>query len=358
MIYALWQMFHSDSTALNVLRYITFRGAAAAITGFLIVALLGDRFVVWLRSIQFQQNVRDDGPESHKKKQGTPTMGGLLIFGAFAVSAILYGNFSNRFVWLLMLGTLAFSAVGFVDDLLCVVRKNHKGLSGRLRLAIEFVITTAVIGVLLFTPEWTDEVWVPLFKNIHPQIGYLYIVFGYFVVAGMANFVNLTDGLDGLATGVSLPVLAALGLIAYASGHVEFARYLGIFYSSEVGELLVLVGALMGALAGFLWHNAHPATMFMGDVGSLGIGGFIGLLAICIKQELLLPIVGAVFFAEGLSVMLQVGSYKLRKKRIFRMAPIHHHFELMGWAENKVIVRFWIVGFLAALLGVALLKVR
>lgn len=357
MIMAMWEWLAANFGLPPLFTYITFRAAIGAVFGFVLVAWLGGWFASTMQQLQFGQQIREDGP-AHQHKQGTPTMGGLLFMTVFAFCTLLFGNLSNGFVWLLLLGTMAFATVGFVDDLMCIVRKNSRGLSGKIRLLIEAIITIAVTVVLLLSPEYTSELWLPVQKHWHPDIGIWYVPVAVLVVLGTANGVNLTDGLDGLATGVTLPVLAALAVFAYSAGHATIAQYLSLFFSTELGEITVLIAIFAGVLLGFLWHNSHPASMFMGDTGSLAIGGFVGLTAVMVKQELLLPIIGFVYVMETVSVILQVGSFKLRGKRIFRMAPIHHHFELQGWAENKVIVRFWMIGIVAAVVGLALLKVR
>ena len=342
----------------NLLRYITVRSGAAALTSFLFMLLVTPWFQARMRQLQFGQTIRADGPQTHQQKSGTPTMGGIVIFSAFLLSTLLWGRFDNSFVLLLLSATLAFVAIGFADDLLCLMNRSSKGLSGKMRLFLELVLVVAVVVALRFNVDWSDELWVPFFKDFHPAINWLYLPLAYLVIAGTANGVNLADGLDGLAAGLALPVLAALAFLGYACGHVEMARYLLISYSPSAGEITVLVAALAGSVLGFLWYNSYPASLFMGDTGSLGIGGFIGLSALLIKQELLLPILCGMFALEVLSVILQVGSFKLTGKRIFKMAPLHHHFELSGWPESKVIARFWIVGVLFALLALISMKVR
>lgn len=358
MIYSLLYPLHDILGWTNLLRYITVRSTGAALTAFLMMLLFTPWFERKMAHLQLEQSIRNDGPESHKSKAGTPTMGGLVIFGVFLIAALFWARLDNSFVMLLLLGTMAFVAIGFVDDLFCLFRKSSKGLSGYLRLLLELIVVASVVTALRFNVDWSDELWMPFLKSFHPSIGWWYIPFGFLVVAGTANGVNLADGLDGLASGMALPVLAALGFLGYACGHVDIARYLLIFYSPIAGEITVLVASLAGAVLGFLWYNSHPASLFMGDTGSLGIGGFIGLTALFIKQELLLPILCGMFALEVLSVILQVASFKLTGKRIFKMAPLHHHFELKGWPESKVIARFWIVGILFALLALASVKVR
>ncbi len=348
----------------RIFNYTSFRLVAAAITALLLAYLFGPRFIRFLRRLRFGESVRSDGPESHQAKAGTPTMGGMMIMASMSVSILLWGNLSNLYVMLVWLGTLALSAVGFVDDYSKSVLKISGGMKPRTKFFWQILIALSfAIVVYMFpytakgAPEQATNLYLPFMKNPLINMGVLAIFFWMFVVVGTSNAVNLTDGLDGLAAGISVVVLVTLALIAYITGLDEITRYLLLVHVPEANEVSVFLAALAGACVGFLWFNAHPAEVFMGDTGSLAIGGAIGMTAILIHREILLMILGGIFVAEALSVILQVGSYKLRQKRIFRMAPLHHHFELGGWHENKVVIRFWIVGILLALISVSSLKI-
>jgi phospho-N-acetylmuramoyl-pentapeptide-transferase len=304
--------------------------------------------------------VRDDGPQSHLKKAGTPTMGGALILVAIAISILLWGDLTNAYVWLVTIVMLGFGAIGWVDDYRKLIYKNSKGLSARARLFWESLIALSAVIFLYTTaavPAETSLI-IPFFKNVMMPLGLFYIAFSYCVIVGCSNAVNLTDGLDGLAILPTVMVGGALGIFAYLSGHVQFASYLTIPYIAGVGEVAVFCAAIVGAGLGFLWFNTYPAQVFMGDVGALGLGAALGIIAVVVRQELVLMIMGGIFVMETVSVILQVASFKLTGKRIFRMAPIHHHFELKGWPEPRVIVRFWIISFVLVLLGLASLKIR
>ncbi len=358
MLYHLLYSLVEYSTFFNVFRYITFRTIYAVVTALLICWLVGPWAIRQLRKFSIGQAIRPDGPASHLSKEGTPTMGGLLILLAAVVATLLWADLTNAYVWLVLWTSLGFGAVGFLDDLRVVRRRSHKGLSGKLRLLLEFLIAGVTALVLAHHPAFSTTLSVPFFKEVQPDLGPLYIPFALFVIVGAANAVNLTDGLDGLAIG---PVTIAAGtylLFSYLSGNIKTAQYLQIPYVAGVGELSVLCGAMVGAGMGFLWFNAYPAEVFMGDVGSLSLGAALGAVAVVTKHEILLAIVGGIFVVEALSVILQVSSFKLRRKRIFRMAPIHHHFEMKGWAEPKIIVRFWILSIFLGLLAISTLKLR
>jgi phospho-N-acetylmuramoyl-pentapeptide-transferase len=350
---------HTSISAFNVFRYITFRTIYASLTAFLISIVLGAWAIERLRRLQVGQFVREDGPQSHLKKSGTPTMGGVLILGAIVVSTLLWANLTNFYVWMLLMVTTGFGVIGFVDDYLMQVKKRSKGLTARQK----FLAQTAVallVGLLFYRhPDFSTRVSVPFLKNVTPDLGGFYVLFTVLVVVGASNAVNLTDGLDGLAIG---PVVIAAGtymIFAYVTGNVKFAEYLQLTFIPGAGEATVFCGALAGAGLGFLWFNAYPAQVFMGDVGSLSLGAAVGTIAIITKQEILLVLVGGLFVIETLSVIAQVGFFKLTHgKRIFRMAPLHHHFELKGWPEPKVIVRFWIVAGALALIAMSTLKLR
>ena len=360
MLYLL-QFFKNDLNILNVFQYITFRTGGALITAFLIVLLSGPAFIKWLKSKQGEgQPIRADGPQTHLSKKGTPTMGGLLIVIAGVLSTLCWANPMNAYVWVILGVFVGFGAIGFVDDYLKLTKHNSAGISGRKRLGIEFAFSlmACVIMICLENGSMATILTIPFFKNLPIDIGWFYIPFVLVVIVGTANAVNLTDGLDGL---VSVPVIMSLGVfmvIAYLVGHAVFADYLHIYHVEGAGELSVLAGALIGGTLGFLWYNAHPAQVFMGDTGSLALGGALGALAVATKHEIVLAIAGGVFVVEALSDIIQVGSYKLRHKRVFLMAPIHHHFEKKGWSETTVVIRFWIVSILLALAALATLKLR
>ena len=346
---------------LNVFSYITFRTGGAIMTALLFVFLFGPAIIDMLRLKQGKgQPIREDGPQSHLLKRGTPTMGGLMILSGATFSVLLWANLQNRYVWIVMGVTLLFGAIGFYDDFLKVTKRTASGFSGRTRLAIEFVIAAiATLAIMqLSPPPFSGALTVPFFKEVVLQLGPLFVLVGMIVIAGAGNAVNLTDGLDGLAIVPVMIAAATFGLIAYLSGNVKFANYLQIHHVAGSGELAIICGALIGAGLGFLWFNAPPAMIFMGDTGSLALGGALGTIAVAIKHEFVLAIVGGLFVLEALSVIIQVASYKLTGKRVFRMAPLHHHFEQKGWAEATVVVRFWIISVVLALAGLATLKLR
>ena len=361
----------------RIFRYLTFRTAFASLTALLIGLLIGPYVIQKLREFQIGQYIREDGPESHQKKSGTPTMGGVLIVIAIILPTLLWSDLSNPFIWITILSTLAFGAIGFADDYIKVVKKRNLGLTGRAKLFWQGLAAAGVaisLAVLTQFKMFSTEISVPFIKSLRPDmqwhwfasiphLGFLvflpFVAFIVFVLMGSSNAVNLTDGLDGLAIGCTIIAAGALSVLTYVSGHVVFADYLELQRMPLVAELTVYCGAMVGASIGFLWYNAHPAEVFMGDVGSLALGGAIGTVAVIIRQELLLPFIGGIFILEAVSVLLQVGSYKLRnKKRIFKMAPLHHHFEQSGWHESKVIVRFWIGALVFALFALTTLKLR
>jgi phospho-N-acetylmuramoyl-pentapeptide-transferase len=357
----LYQWLYSLSdhvSAFNVFRYITFRTFVAFFTGFLVCWISGPFFIQSLVKKQMGQVIRDDGPQTHKKKQGTPTMGGGLILLGVLVPALLWTNLIDPLVWATLVVMIGYGYIGYVDDSMKVTKKNTKGLPGKLRLAAEYAIAAGVIGVLIHYYGFSTVVNVPFFKNAGVDIGWWYILFGPLVVVGCANAVNLTDGLDGLAIVPVIICATTLAVFAYIAGNAEIARYLNIPHIPGAGELTPLAGAMVAAGLGFLWYNTYPAQVFMGDVGSLSIGGFLGILAVLTKNELLLIVLGGVFVVEALSVITQVISFKLTGKRVFKMAPIHHHYELKGLTETKIIVRFWIISILLAILSLSTLKLR
>jgi len=342
----------------NLIRYITFRAGAAALTALIIGLVIGPKFIGWLRIKQGKgQPIREDGPASHLlTKKGTPTMGGLMILTAMTLSTLLWMDFGNRFTWACLFVTLGFGMIGFMDDYDKVTKRSHKGVSGKVRLLLEFIV--AVIAVVAISALSGTTLYLPFLKDIGLHLGAFYILFAATVIVGSGNAVNLTDGLDGLAT---MPVIIAaltFGVIAYLVGNVKFADYLGIHHVLGAGDLSVFCAAIIGAGLAFLWYNAPPAAVFMGDTGSLALGGALGSIAVVTNHEIVLAIVGGLFVLEAVSVIVQVVSYKLTGKRVFRMAPIHHHFEHLGWSEPTVVIRFWIISFVLALAGLATLKIR
>jgi len=348
---------------LNVTRYITFRTAAASLTALAISLLLGPRLIAKLRDFQIGQVIRQEGPQSHRAKAGTPTMGGLLILTAAIVPTLLWADLSNPYIWIAVLATCAFGAVGFADDYLKIVRRSHHGLIPRYKMGGQVLVGLAVGTAVLVLAEQNPPLYntrliFPFFKNLIPDLGVFYLPFATFVLVAWSNAVNLTDGLDGLAISTFGVAAAAFTALAYVTGHAILADYLLLVRFPPAGELTIFCGALVGASLGFLWYNSYPAEIFMGDVGSLALGGALGTVAILIKQELLLVIVGGVFVLEASSVVIQVASFKLTGKRVFKMAPIHHHFELIGWSEPKVITRFLILAVILALFSLTTLKLR
>ncbi len=361
MFYQLLYPLHAYFGAFNVVRYITFRTALATLTALLVSLALGPWLIRRLRESQIGQEIREEGPVSHRAKRGTPTMGGLLILIAVLVPTVMWADPRNVFVWLAVASTLAFGAIGFADDYLKIRRRHNRGLRARTKLAAQCAVALTVGLLLMVLTEqgvYDTRLSVPFFKTFTPDLGWGYVALTVLVLAGAANAVNLTDGLDGLAVGALLIAAAAFTVLSYAAGHAIVADYLGIANVKGTGELTIFCGALVGANIGFLWFNCHPAEVFMGDVGSMSMGGAVGTVALLIKQELLLVVVGGLFVLEALSVILQVGSFRLRGKRILRMAPLHHHFELAGWSETKVVIRMWIVALIFALLALATLKLR
>jgi phospho-N-acetylmuramoyl-pentapeptide-transferase len=376
LYWLLFQKLYPFFHPFRIFRYLTFRTAFASGTALLIALVIGPYVIQKLREFQIGQYIREDGPQSHQKKSGTPTMGGVLIVIAILLPTVLWSDPANPFVWIAVFATLAFGAVGFADDYIKVVKRRNLGLTARAKLAGQAIAAVLVATALVLLQQFklfSTALMVPFAKSLRPDLlwhaamhlphlGFLaflpFVVWVVFVLMGSSNAVNLTDGLDGLAIGCTIIAAAALAVLTYVSGHVVFADYLELQRMPNVGELTVFCGSMVGASIGFLWYNAHPAEIFMGDVGSLALGGAIGTVAIIIRQELLLVFIGGIFIMEAVSVMLQVGSYKLRKKRIFKMAPIHHHFEQMGWSESKVIARFWILALVFALFALTTLKLR
>ena len=360
MLYHLLDWLANDYNFLNVFRYLTMRAILGVLTALTICFLIGPAIIRRLVTQKLGQTVRDDGPQTHLAKAGTPTMGGLLILIAIVFATLLWADLRNRFVWIALLTTVAFGAIGFVDDYLKIIHKHPRGIGARAKF---FWQTVAGLGAAyaLYTlarvPAETQLLF-PVFKNLFIDLGPWFILWGYLVIVGSSNAVNLTDGLDGLATLPTVMVAVALGIFAYVIGHLKFSGYLGFPYIHGVGEIMIFCAATAGAGLGFLWFNTYPAMVFMGDIGALALGAALGVIALVTRQEIVLVVMGGVFVMETVSVMLQVASFKLTGKRIFRMAPLHHHFELKGWPEPRVIVRFWIISLILVLIGLATLKIR
>ncbi len=376
LYWLLWERLYHYFSPFRVFQYNTFRTAFASLTALFLSILLGPWLIRKLREFQIGQHIREDGPRSHMKKAGTPTMGGLLIVGTVAISTLLWANLRNPYIWIALFGLIGFGAVGFYDDLTKVRRMRNLGLTARMKMTLQ-ILVSLIIGFILLglhaKGAYSTNVNVPFFKQFQPDLlvksllhspwtyplAFLgFYVFIAFILVGASNAVNLTDGLDGLAIGLMIIAAGAITVLAYVTGHARFADYLDLARLPGASELTIFCGALTGASIGFLWYNAHPAEIFMGDVGSLALGGSLGTVAVLIKQEILLVFIGGVFVVEAMSVILQVGSYKLRGKRIFKMAPLHHHFEALGWQESKIITRFWIAGLVMALFALTTLKLR
>ncbi|MCC6859284.1 MAG: phospho-N-acetylmuramoyl-pentapeptide-transferase [Bryobacterales bacterium] len=374
--YLLFEQLHRTLGPLRLFGYVTFRTAFASLTALFLCIVLGPWFVSKLRAFQIGQHIREEGPKSHQKKAGTPTMGGVLIVVSIVIPTLLWADLSNPYIWLALLGLVAYGCIGFIDDYAKVLKRRNLGLSGRRKFGLQ-VLVAFVIGVILLVMHaqgmFSTSMNVPFFKGFQPNLlidAYLdspvtyafaflpFFLVLVFIIVGSSNAVNLTDGLDGLAIGLMVVASGALTVLTYAGGHVELAKYLELARNPRTSELTIFCGAMTGASLGFLWYNAHPAEIFMGDVGSLSLGASMSIVAVLIKQEILLIFIGGIFVLEALSVILQVGSYKLRRKRIFKMAPLHHHFEALGWQESKIIVRFWIAGLVLALFALTTLKLR
>ena len=358
MLYHLFYPLHELFSYLNVFRYITFRTICSILTALLISFVIGPWLIKKLRAFQIQQVVREDVPSRHMAKNGTPTMGGGLILAAILIPTLFWSDLANPYTWIVILTTLAFGILGFLDDYKKMRDKKGIGIRARYKFPIQVAIGLVISFILFTAIDHDSRLIFPFFKRVMPDLGNWYILFGMFVIVGSANAVNLTDGLDGLAIGPVLIASATFMLFCYLAGNFKFATYLQIPFVKGSGELTILCGALVGSGLGFLWFNTYPAQVFMGDVGSLSLGAALGTIAVITKQEMLLVIVGGIFVIEALSVIIQVVSYQLRKKRVFRMAPIHHHFELKGWAEPKIIVRFWIIGIILGLIAISTLKLR
>ncbi len=376
LYWLLYEQLFPYFSPFRLFRFLTFRTAFASLTALFMALVVGPAVIRQLREFQIGQYIREEGPKGHHKKSGTPTMGGVLITIAIVIPTVLWADLSNKFIWVVILSTMAFASIGFADDYLKVVHRRNLGLTGRTKLVLQFLASVAIAMVLVFMQvkgEYSTELIVPFFKNLRPDLvissllqnPYLwpvaflpFVVFVALFIVFSSNAVNLTDGLDGLAIGCTVIAAGALTVLTYVSGHAIFSDYLELQRMPQVAELTIFCGAMVGASIGFLWYNAHPAEIFMGDVGSLALGGAIATVAVIIKQELLLPFIGGIFVIEAISVIIQVASYKLRKKRIFKMAPLHHHFELVGWSESKIIARFWIASLVFALFALTTLKLR
>ena len=359
MLYHLLYPLREHFGLLNVVRYLTFRSMMAFILAFLLVLLLQPKFIRWFQNRSLGQPIRDDGPESHLKKEGTPTMGGLVVVSAVCLSTLLLADLYNIYVWVCVLLTLFYAGLGFVDDYRKVAQKDVKGVGAKVKLIWQITIAAGLLLVLLLSAkDFQTTLTIPFFKNLTFDLGFWFLPFATFVVVGTANAVNLTDGLDGLVIGPVITVSFAYGIFAYAAGNVKIADYLQILYVAGSGDLAIFCAAMLAGGLGFLWFNAFPAQIFLGDVGSLALGGALGMLAVITKQELVLVIAGGIFVLETLSVIIQVASFKMTGKRVFKMAPLHHHFELKGMAEPKIIVRCWIISIVLALIAIATLKLR
>ncbi len=376
LYWLLYEQLYPAVSPFRVFRYVTSRAMFASLTSLFLCIVLGPWLINKLREFQIGQHIREDGPKSHQKKAGTPTMGGVLIIISIVLPTLLWADLRQPYVWICLFALLSFGVIGFIDDYAKVTKKRNLGLTARQKFAMQMgvaLVITVALGLMQTYSAYSTKLNVPFFKNLQPDLlihaalenpwtyplAFLpFFLFFVFVVVGSSNAVNITDGLDGLAIGLMVISAGALTVLAYTSGHRDFANYLGLARNPRTAELTIFCGSMVGASLGFLWWNSHPAQIFMGDVGSLSLGGAMGVVAVLIKQEILLIFIGGMFVVEMMSVILQVGSYKLRKKRIFKMAPIHHHFEALGWQESKIIARFWIIGLVLALFALTTLKLR
>ncbi len=358
MIYYILYSFHEHHSFFNVFRYITLRTIYAILTALILSLVMGPYVIEFLKRYQIGQYVREDGPKHHLSKSGTPTMGGLLIIIVVLFATLSWIDLSNIYVWLVLFALVGFGLIGFMDDYLKVVRKKSDGLAGRYKLTLQVVIASVIAYILYSLPAYSTKLTIPFLKNVNPDLGWLYIPFVILIIVGASNAVNLTDGLDGLAMGPVIVTTMVYTIITYAAGHTKIANYLLIPFVNGSGELAILCGAVFGASLGFLWFNTYPASVFMGDVGSLPLGALLASVAIISKHELLLVIVGGIFVLETVSVIFQVASFKINGRRVFLMAPLHHHYELKGWQEPKIIVRFWIISIMLGLLALSTLKLR
>jgi phospho-N-acetylmuramoyl-pentapeptide-transferase len=345
---------------LRLFQYITFRSLSAAVTSLIFVLIFGNMIINWLRSLKFKEEIRELGPDSHKVKAGTPTMGGVIVLSAIIFSMLFWGNFNSLYIILLIIATILLGALGFADDYMKAVLKMKNGMPGKVKFLIQILVAFTISLIIFLFPSNTEnasQLFLPFINKAVLDLSWAWLLFATIVIVGASNAVNLTDGLDGLAIGQVMIVTVTLGLMSYLTGHFEISEYLRIPYVPAGAEMSVYIAALSGAALGFLWFNSNPATVFMGDTGSLALGGIIGLISVMLKKEVLLVIIGGVFVVETLSVIIQVLYYKMTKKRVFKMAPIHHHFEMSGWSEQKVVVRFWILGIILAIIGLSTLKI-
>ncbi|MCL2720159.1 MAG: phospho-N-acetylmuramoyl-pentapeptide-transferase [Treponema sp.] len=359
MFYELIELLYSFFTPFRVFGYLTFRSAFAALTTLLICFIFGGRIIEFLRTLKIGQSIRQDGPATHLIKSGTPTMGGMFIIMSVIIAMLMWGNLQNRLIWITMGAFLAFGVIGFIDDYLKVTRGNSDGLRAWVKLVMQFAVAISIVLIIYFTgTEDTTALYIPFFKDPVLDMGFWWIPFAVLLVVGESNAVNFSDGLDGLLAGLLIIVFLTLAVLTYITGRIDYSEYLGIPYIPEAGELTVFCLAAAGACVGFLWFNAHPAEVFMGDTGSLSLGGVIAVISLITKKELLILVIGGVFVLEIASVIIQVVSFKLRKKRVFKMAPLHHHYELMGWSEIKTVIRFWILGGIFAVIALSTLKIQ
>jgi len=359
VFYELIELLYSFFTPFRVFGYLTFRSAFAALTTLLICFIFGGRIIEFLRTLKIGQSIRQDGPATHLIKSGTPTMGGMFIIMSVIIAMLMWGNLQNRLIWITMGAFLAFGVIGFIDDYLKVTRGNSDGLRAWVKLVMQFAVAISIVLIIYFTgTEDTTALYIPFFKDPVLDMGFWWIPFAVLLVVGESNAVNFSDGLDGLLAGLLIIVFLTLAVLTYITGRIDYSEYLGIPYIPEAGELTVFCLAAAGACVGFLWFNAHPAEVFMGDTGSLSLGGVIAVISLITKKELLILVIGGVFVLEIASVIIQVVSFKLRKKRVFKMAPLHHHYELMGWSEIKTVIRFWILGGIFAVIALSTLKIQ
>jgi len=360
MLYHLLYPLKDIFIGFNLFKYITFRTAYSAITSLLLTFFIAPRVIKWAKKKKFGEVIRTDGPKSHSIKTGTPTMGGLMILFSTLLSVLIWGRLDNIYVWLFIGTTILFGTLGFIDDYIKIVKANKKGLHIKVKFGGEILISLVIVLIYYFFihSEYKTQLFIPFVKNPILNLRVFYIIFAVLIMVSASNAVNLTDGLDGLAIGCSMLTIASFTIVAYLTGHIKIAKYLMVPYIPQAGELAVFGGALIGASIGFLWYNAHPAEIFMGDTGALSLGGIIGFFAVVLKKEMLLPILGGIFVIEALSVIIQVIFYKLYKKRVFKMAPLHHHFELKGIPESKIIIRFWIVALILTVIGLSTLKIQ
>jgi phospho-N-acetylmuramoyl-pentapeptide-transferase len=358
MVYHILYSLHTAFSVLNVFRYITFRTLLAILTALIISFILTPYTIKKFQKWEIRSNKREDVPERHEEKKGIPTMGGFVIMVSTIIPTLMWSDLTNFYIWIVTFTLISFGAIGFIDDFKKLKNQNGKGVRGKTKLLMQLLFAVIISGLLYLRQDFITQLSLPFFKNITPQLGYFYILLSLFIIVGTSNAVNLTDGLDGLAIGPVITVSATFMLFSYIAGNIKFAQYLQIFYVRGAGELTIFCGAMLGAGIGFLWYNTYPAELFMGDTGSLSLGASLGTMAVIIKQEIVLFIAGGIFVLETMSVIIQVLSFKWRGKRVFKMAPLHHHFELKGWNEEKIVVRFWIIAIILGLIALSTLKLR